>query len=121
MMDFDMDDDNSSGHGGHGSHQQPPTVVPRPPITEELKKRIIKDVTVDLISPTALSGQLNLPVEKIRKIIKDAGHKLPNRYKVTSSKSGATTPSAGPPNQTDGEPKPLLVRLHCFCSSSLQH
>merc|ERR1719477_33714 len=104
MMDFDMDDDSSGGGQGAGSPHVggPPQGMPqpqRPAITDELKKRIIKEVTVDLISPTALSGQLGLPVEKIRKIIKDAGHKLPNRYGVTSSKSGATTgnPSAGGP------------------------
>ena len=115
-----MDDDASSSQQGQGSQQQTvQPVVPRPPITEELKKRIIKDVTVDLISPIVLSGQLNLPVEKIRKIIRDANHKLPNRYKVTSSKSGATTggatssaQGAGPASQGD-EPKPLLVE-HIF-------
>ena len=113
MLDFDMDDDNSGPQQTMGSHQPTPPVVPRPQITEELKKRIIKEVTVDLISPTALSSQVNLPVEKIRKIIKDAGLKLPNRYKVTSSKS-ATAPStpaaASTTNQTD-EPKSLLVCL----------
>ena len=98
MMDFDMEDDTSSAGGGtgvpggvpggsQGGVGGPPPFVTRPPITEELKKQIIKEVTVDLISPKELSNQHNIPVEKIRKLIKDAGHKLPNRYKVTSSKS----------------------------------
>ena len=78
-----MDNNNSSGHGGQGSHQQPPALGQlRPSMTDELKKQIIKDVTVNLISPKTLAGQLNLPVQKIRRIIKGAGHKLPDSYKA---------------------------------------
>ena len=64
---------------------QAPSVIPRPAITEALKKYIIEKVTVDLISPKELSKRNNMSVERIRKIVRDAGHKLPNRYKVTST------------------------------------
>ena len=58
---------------------------PRPTVTDALRKQIVKEVTEDLISPRAMSIRHNLTVDKIRKIVKDSGNKLPDRYKVTAS------------------------------------
>merc|ERR1711974_264947 len=49
------------------------------------RKQIIREVMDDLISPRELSNRHNLPVEKIQKIVKDSGYKLPNRYKTIAS------------------------------------
>ena len=72
---------------GGGGLQCPP----RPNVTDALKKQIVKEVTEDLISPRELSNRHNLTVEKIRKIVKDSGNKLPNRYKHTASSKSRYT------------------------------
>ena len=39
------------------------------------------EVTVDLVSPKVVSSRHKIPIGKVRRIVKEAGHKLPGRYR----------------------------------------
>ena len=56
-------------------------------LTDELRCQIVKECCEDLISPAELASRHGVNVVQIRKIVKDAGKKLPTKYKVTSSKN----------------------------------
>ena len=56
-------------------------------LTDELKSQIVKECCEDLISPAELASRHGVNVVQIRKVVKDAGQKLPTKYKITSSKS----------------------------------
>ena len=56
-------------------------------LTDELRSQIVKECCEDLISPAELASRHGVNVVQIRKIVKDAGKKLPTKYKVTSSKN----------------------------------
>ena len=56
-------------------------------MTDELKKQIVKECCDDLISPAELARVHGVNVVQIRKVVKDAGQKLPTKYKITSSKN----------------------------------
>ena len=56
-------------------------------LTDELRNQIVKECCEDLISPAELASRHGVNVVQIRKIVKDAGKKLPTKYKVTSSKN----------------------------------
>ena len=60
-------------------------------MTDELKVQIIKLCCEDLISPAELASRFGVNVVQIRKVIKDAGQKLPTKYKITNSKNLSTT------------------------------
>ena len=56
-------------------------------LTDELKSQIVKECCEDLISPAELASRHGVNVVQIRKIVKDAGQKLPTKYKITNSKN----------------------------------
>ena len=56
-------------------------------LTDELRNQIVKECCEDLISPAELASRHGVNVVQIRKIVKDAGKKLPTKYKVTSSRN----------------------------------
>ena len=63
--------------------------VSKPKPSEELKAEIVKMVVEDLVSPTFISQKHNISVVSVRKMVTDAGHKLPSKYntKGTSNRS----------------------------------
>ena len=52
-------------------------------VDDEKKRELIKEVTEDLISPVVLADWYDIPVNVVRTTVKNAGFKLPGRYKVT--------------------------------------
>ena len=59
----------------------PPTSGGRQEYTDKLKRRVVTEVTVDLVSPKVVSSRHKIPIGKVRRIVKEAGHKLPGRYR----------------------------------------
>ena len=56
-------------------------------LTDDLRSQIVKECCDELISPAELASRHGVNVVQIRKIVKDAGKKLPTKYKITSSKN----------------------------------
>ena len=54
---------------------------------DALKRKIVKEVTEDLISPLVLARRYHIPVNVVRTTVKDAGFQLPKKYKVTYKKN----------------------------------
>ena len=52
-------------------------------VDDILKRKLIKEVTEDLISPVVLAEWYDIHVNVVRTTVKNAGFKLPGRYKVT--------------------------------------
>ena len=116
MMDFNMDDVPSSSSPAVSSantYQQKVGGTKPSGISDELKTQIVKECTEDLISPTELSKKHGMSVVSIRNMVKGAGKKLPNKYKVTGSATKTLNSAApvvqNPPTSYDPPTKVVTV------------
>ena len=62
---------------GESPKKAPPT------LTEELKKKLVRMVTKDLIDPVVVSHRTGVPAKTVRQVVKKAGHMLPSYRGVT--------------------------------------
>ena len=71
----------------------------RPPedFSEEEKKSIVEECTVELYSPTMLAEKYNVNVTAIRGWIKSAGKTLPQKYKFNATGTGKSSTSGTKP------------------------
>jgi len=74
----------------------PPTSGGGQEYTDVLKRRVVTEVTVDLVSPKVVSSRHKIPIGKVRRIVKAAGHKLPGRYRITAESTTPTPATDGP-------------------------
>ena len=85
----------ASGSAPAPSQTQAPVPLQavKPKMTDQVRDQIIKEVTVNLISPSEVSKKVGMSVVAIRNVIKTAGMKLPARYKVTSTNKIQANPT----------------------------
>ena len=55
-------------------------------ITDEERDTIVKEVVIDQISPAVVGRNHAVSVTHVRTLVRNAGHKLPLKYKVTKEK-----------------------------------